>query len=106
MTYNSNLLSWSYHSDESTFYLDSPVGARWVKSKENYIHAKNKEKKSGHGLQLAREENITVFVWTKYEYSKLFKSIGRGYWRDEITQRYFNRFLIFLFKLTMQEIIG
>ena len=30
-------------------------------------------------MQLAQEENITLFVWTKYEYPKLFKSIGRCY---------------------------
>ena len=29
-------------SDESTFYLDILVGARWAKNKENYLHAKNK----------------------------------------------------------------
>ena len=50
-----------FFSDESTFYLDNPVGARWVKSKENYIHAKINEEKLGHGLQLAQEENVTVF---------------------------------------------
>ena len=37
---------------------------------------KIKEEKLGHGLQLAQEKkNITVFVWTKYEYTKSFKSI-------------------------------
>ena len=41
-TYNWNLLSWIFFSNESTFYYDNPVGARWVKSNENNIHAKNK----------------------------------------------------------------
>ena len=44
---------------------------------------KIKEEKLGHGLHLAQEENITVFVWTKYKYPKLFKSIGIGYWREK-----------------------
>ena len=39
-------------------------------------------------------KNITVFVWTRYEYSKLFKSFGKGFWRDEGTQRYFKRCLV------------
>ena len=32
----------TYHlfNDESTFYLDNSIGARWVKRKESYIHAK------------------------------------------------------------------
>ena len=29
-----------FFSNESTFDLDNPVGARWVKSKEKYIYAK------------------------------------------------------------------
>ena len=32
-----------FKRDESIFYLDNPIGARWVKSKENYIHEKIKE---------------------------------------------------------------
>ena len=44
-----------FFSDKSTFYLDSPDGVRWVKSKENYIHAK-KGINLGLGLQLAQEE--------------------------------------------------
>ena len=54
MNYNTIRLNWCeihiietcfpdlFFSDESTFYLDNPVGARWVKGKENYMHAKNK----------------------------------------------------------------
>ena len=39
-----------FFSNESTFNLDNSVGARWVKSKENYIQAKQiKEEKSGMG---------------------------------------------------------
>ena len=33
-----------FFSDESTFYLDNPTGARWVKGKENYIHTKKSKK--------------------------------------------------------------
>ena len=61
MKYNAIRLNWCerhiietcfpdlFFSDESTFYLDNPVGARWVKGKENYIHAKNKRRKWGMG---------------------------------------------------------
>ena len=31
-----------FFSNDSTFYLDNPVGARWVKGKENYIQQKRK----------------------------------------------------------------
>ena len=45
-----------FFSNESTFYLDSSVGARLVKSEENYIHPKNKGRKIVHGLKLVEEE--------------------------------------------------
>ena len=45
-----------FWSDESTFYLDNPVGARWLKRKQNYMQAKNKGRKIGDGLQLTQEE--------------------------------------------------
>ena len=48
---------------------------------------KIKEENFGNMLQLYQLENITVFVLTKYEYPKLFKSIGRGNWKVEVTQR-------------------
>ena len=62
MKYNTISLNWCerhiietcfpdiFFSDESTFYLDNPVDARWDKSEENYIIAKNKGRKCGHGL--------------------------------------------------------
>ena len=43
-----------FFSDESAFYLDNHVGARWVKSKVNYIHTINKVRKLENGLQLAQ----------------------------------------------------
>ena len=67
-----------------------------VKGKENYIHAKIKEEKLGHGLQLDYEEKHQCICMDKIWIPKLFKSIGRGYWRDEGTQRYFLRRLISL----------
>ena len=33
--------------------------------------------------RLSHTENIIVFVWTKYEYQKLFKDIWRYYLRNE-----------------------
>ena len=42
-----------FFSNELTFYLDNFVCARWVKSKENYIHAKNKRRNLGHRMRLA-----------------------------------------------------
>ena len=52
-----------FFCDESTFYLNNPVGARWIKSKENYIHAKNKGRNWGTGCNKLKRKSITVFVW-------------------------------------------
>ena len=35
-----------------------------------------------HGLQLAQEEKHHCIFMNKIKYSKLFKSIRRGYWRN------------------------
>ena len=47
-----------FFSDESIFYFDNPVVARWAKSKENYMHAKIKEEKLGHGLHSSRGNTL------------------------------------------------
>ena len=77
MNYNTIKLNWCerhiietcfpdlFFSDKSTFYLDNPVGAWWVKSKESYIHTKNKWRKFGHGLQLAQEEKYQCICMNK-----------------------------------------
>ena len=66
-------------SDESTFYLDDPVGAWWVKSNsKNYINAKNKERKIMARPAIISRGKSLLNLYKKYEYSKLFKSIGRG----------------------------
>ena len=92
MKFNTIILNWCerhiietcylylYFSDESTFYLDYPVGARWIKSKENYIHAKNKGRKIGAWSAIKKgkaslylyEQNINTQSYFK-------KSIGRCY---------------------------
>ena len=93
-TSNGICFSELFFSGESTLYLYNPVGARWVKRKQNYILAQNKLKNIGHWMQSAQEENITDFVWTKYECPKLYKSIRIAYLRNKGAQRYFKRFLI------------
>ena len=94
-----------FFSDESTFYLDIPVGARWVKDKENYIHAKNKGRKIGAWAEISSigktslyfyEQNMNTENSIKY-WKKLLKR-----WRNlEIFQK-----ISYFFKLTMQDIIG
>ena len=98
------MLSDLFFSGESTFYLDNPVGARWVKSKQNYIHEKKLGRKLWHGLQLAQKEKDLCICMSKYEYPKLFKSIGRGYSRDEGT-RNISRDVLFL-QIENTNIIG
>ena len=84
MKYNTEIWDWTgvktyiietYFPDifcwyESTFYLDNPALERWVKSKENYIHAKIKRIKLGHGLQLAQKEKHHCICTNKIWISK------------------------------------
>ena len=41
-----------FFTDETTFYLDNPAGAKWLKDKYNFIYSKNKERKLEHGVPL------------------------------------------------------
>ena len=62
MKYNAIRLNWCerhiietcfpdlFFSDESTFYLDNPVGARWLRVRKTIYMQKIKEGKLGHGL--------------------------------------------------------
>ena len=52
-----------FFSDESTFYLDNPVGARWVKDKENYIHAKNKGRKVGAWAAISSRGKTSLYLY-------------------------------------------
>ena len=52
-----------FFSDESTFYLDNPVGARWVKRKENYIHAKNKGRKCGAWAAISSRGKTSLYLY-------------------------------------------
>ena len=36
-----------FFTDETTFYLDNPAGAKWLKNKDNFIYSKNKGRKIG-----------------------------------------------------------
>ena len=54
-----------FFCDESTFCLDKPVGARWVKSKEKIYTYKNKRRRIGHWLKLAQEENYHCICMNK-----------------------------------------
>ena len=36
-----------FFTDETTFYLDNPAGAKWLKDKDNFIYSKNKGRKIG-----------------------------------------------------------
>ena len=49
-------------SDESTFFLDNLVGARWVKGKENYIYAKNKGRKIGTWAAIISRGKTSLYL--------------------------------------------
>ena len=34
-----------FFTDETTFYLNNPAGAKWLKDKDNFIYSKNKGRK-------------------------------------------------------------
>ena len=48
--FNTNFLN-VFFSDETTFYLDNPVGSLWLKETENIIHSKHKGRKIGAWAQ-------------------------------------------------------
>ena len=93
-------------SDESTFYLDNPVGAWWVKSNlKNYINAKNKERKIMARPAIISRGKSSLNCMKKYEYPKWFKSIRRGNRERRKNSEIFHE-MSYFFKLEMQDIIG
>ena len=62
-----HLFSTNFHdiffSDETTFYLDNPVGSLWLKDEENIIYSKNKGRKIGAWAAINVKGKTSIFLY-------------------------------------------
>ena len=80
-------------SDELTFYLDNPVDARWVKSKQNYT-CNNKGIKIRAWTAISSRRKHNCICMNKIWIPKIILKYLERLWRKERSQRYFKRWLI------------
>ena len=60
--FNTNFLN-VFFSDETTFYLDNPVGSLWLKETENIIHSKHKGRKIGAWAAINTKGKTSIFLY-------------------------------------------
>ena len=51
-----------FFTDETSFYLENPVGARWLKDHDNLIFSKKKGRKIGAWLPLMQMVKLSIFI--------------------------------------------
>ena len=92
-----------FFTDETSFYLDNPVGARWLKDQDNLIFSKKKEEKLERGLSLMQMVKLRyIYMEMNFNTENYLKVLEEAV--EEMKEIKSSE--LYTFKWTMQDIIG
>ena len=93
-------ISLTFSTDETSFYLDNPIGVRWLKDLDNLIFSKKKGRKMGDRADINANSKTSLYLYEmNFNTENYFRVLDEAV--EEIKIQKLNTF-----KWTTQNIIG